>query len=154
MANNTAISSIIPNRTAGIIYGVATILTSGVCFFYSKQITPMLPAYFKHSNFWIYLCGVAFFLAGFAILLDLLITKIAGYLLAILLFCLAVAIDLRGLFNAADEVKYMFAQNLVKDIGLIAGAIIVANFNRDRQIHRHHSRSSQTSSESKKNQSS
>src|SRR5260221_3838559 len=123
MIKGPIITAIIPNRTVGVNFGISTILSGGFYFFYAKQITHLLPRLMSHSIYWAYLIGLAYFAAGVAILFDLVITKLAAYLLALLLFCLAVAIDLRGLFNFPDELKIIFAENLIKDIGLIAGAI-------------------------------
>ncbi len=148
MAKESGIPSVIPNRSAAIIYGVTIILTGIYYFFYAKQIAPLLPKFFSRSVF-IYAIGACFFLAGFCIVLDLLATKVAGYLLALLLFCLAVTIELRGFLNFQDEFKYIYAQGFIRDIGLSACAIMVANFKRDQVYERKHNRRRSSSSSSK-----
>ncbi|UAY52094.1 hypothetical protein [Ferruginibacter albus] len=134
-----SIPSVIPNRTASIIYGITIILTGIYYFYYSRQISPSLPKFFRHS-FIVYTIGICFFFAGFSIVFDLLITKISGYLLALLLFCLAVTIELRGLLNSAEELKYIYAQGFIRDLGLSACGIIVSNFKRGQIYERKHNR--------------
>lgn len=138
--------SLISNRSAQVIYAVCIFLAGINYVFYAKQFSLLLPGFLPKSVFWVYLIAIAFFLAGIAILIDKQITVLASFLLAILLFCLAVGIDLRGIFNKEDEIKYLFGESLFKDIALAAGAVMIANFERERPSrrrgsHRHYSSS-------------
>jgi uncharacterized membrane protein len=134
MPKESAQVSLISSRLASIIYGIGIIFTGVSYFLYAKQITPLLPAFLPKTNFWVYLMGAAFILAGIAILINKKITFLACNLLVVLLFFTTVVIDLRGLFNLQDEFKNVYLQSLLKDIGLIAGAMIIANFERE---HKH-----------------
>jgi hypothetical protein len=140
--------SLVSNRSALVIFGITILLTGIHYFYYAKQISMLLPGFLPKSDFWVYLIGTAFLLSGLAIIINKQITTLASFLLALLLICLAVGIDLRGIFNKDDDMKFLFSQSLLKDVGLAAGAIIIANFQRDKPSRRHH-RYSGTKSENK-----
>jgi putative oxidoreductase len=139
----------VSNQAATIIFGISILLTGIAYFFFGKLIRPLLPGFLPGGVFWVYIIGTAFILAGIAIIINKQITQLASYLLAILLFCVAVGIDLRGIFNLDDKLTYLFVQSLLKDGGLIAGALIIANFERETK-HRHgrHRRHSSSRSQS------
>ena len=143
MPKNNIQTIAVSNQAATIIFGISILLTGIAYFFFARLIRPLLPGFLPGGVFWVYIIGIAFILAGIAIVVNKEITKLASYLLAILLFCVAVGIDLRGIFNLDDKLTYLFVQSLLKDSGLIAAALIIANFEREkkhrRHRHRHHS---------------
>jgi uncharacterized membrane protein len=126
--------TIISSRLASIFFGISIVLTGAAYFLYAKQTIPLLPGFLPKKNICVYLTGTAFILGGFAIIMNKKITTLACYLLIVLLFCVTVAIDLRGFFNIQDELRNVYLQSLLKDVGLIAGAMIIANFERE---HKH-----------------
>jgi hypothetical protein len=136
MANSNIQISIISTRSALIIFGIASILTGADYFYFAKQIKLLFPNFLDHV-FVVYLFALAFVLAGIAILIDKRITTLASFLFAMMFFGLAVIIDLRGIFNKDDDLKFLFVQSFFKDFGVIAGAIIIANIEREKSSHKH-----------------
>jgi uncharacterized membrane protein len=125
------IPSLISSRAASLIYGIITILTGADYFYFAKQITLLLPSFLPKTSAWAFLMGLALIMAGFAIIINKQITRLACNLLVVLLFIIVVGIDLRAIFNLQDEFKVLYIQSLLKDTGLIAGAMIIANFERE-----------------------
>src|ERR1700749_3689714 len=99
---------IVSNQVATVTYGIATFFTGVSYFYFAKDIRPLLPSFTPKGNAVVYLIGVAFILAGIAITINRSIARLAGYLLSLLLFGVAIVIDLRGVFNLDDSLKYLF----------------------------------------------
>jgi uncharacterized membrane protein YphA (DoxX/SURF4 family) len=130
--------SLVSSNAALIIFGIAILVTGLDYFYFAKQISLLLPGFLPHKNFLVHLTATALVLAGIAIIVNKQITTPASFLLAILFCGIAVAIDLRGFLNKDDEIKYLFAEALLKDIAIIAGALIIANFERGNlRVHKH-----------------
>src|ERR1700761_2385042 len=131
--------SLLSTNSALIIFGVAVFVTGLDYFYFSKEISLLLPGFLPHKLFFVHLMATALLLAGVAIVINRQITILASFLLALLFCGIAVAIDLRGFLNKDDELRYLFADALIKDIAIIAGALIIANFERsDKHSHKHH----------------
>jgi uncharacterized membrane protein len=97
---------------------------------HADAMSGMVPSMFPAHKFLIYLTGVCFLLAAIAFIINR-STKIAGYLLALLLLIIIFTIHLPGMMNAADEKSKMMSTTMaVKDLGLAMGAIIIANISR------------------------
>jgi uncharacterized membrane protein len=122
--------SLISSRSASIIYGTGIILIGISYFLFTEQIAFLLPHFLPKRIFVVYFFGLAFMLGGGAIILNKENARMATYLLIILLFCASVVIDLRSAFNLPDDLKPIYLQSFLKDIGLISGAMIIANFER------------------------
>ena len=78
--------------------------------------------------FWIYLTGIAMLLAAAAIIFNIQ-AKLAGYLLALMLLVFIFAVHVPQLAKGS----LMAPVTILKDLGLLCGAIIIANI---RPIHK------------------
>jgi len=131
-----SLPELIPSRFISIIYAVAIIAMGGLFCYFADQIVPFMPHRF-HKALWVYLIGVGFIAGGGFIIYNKPSARTASYLLAILIFIVAVILDLRNLYNRVDDVKYIYALNLCRDLGLAATAIIIGNFQREDKNKRH-----------------
>lgn len=92
-------------------------------FVYGKDMAGMVPAYVPGGVIWIYLIGAALLAAGIAILINRK-ARLAAILLALLLLVFIVTIHIPGLSN--PQMMQMSMTNLLKDAGLLGGALVVA----------------------------
>jgi uncharacterized membrane protein len=60
-----------------------------------------IPSYFPASIFWVYLVGVALILAAIAIIINK-VTRLACYLLGLMLVLFALLLHLPGMLHATD----------------------------------------------------
>jgi len=74
---------------------------------------------------WIYLVGIALILAGISIVIRKK-TRLACLLLALMLLIFVLSIHLPGVLAGGDGVQASLG-NLLKDIGLMGGALVIAN---------------------------
>ena len=110
MAKETAISSIIPNRRCRDDLWLCYNLNFYSLFFLCEANYSHASSFFRHSNVWIYLCGIAFISCRIAHYAGFIGNKNCRLFAGDILFGLAVSIDLRGLFNTPDDLKYIYAQ--------------------------------------------
>ncbi len=100
----------------------------GVYHFVAPQnlvgyVPSFLPAL---GNLWVYIPGAAFILAAIAFITNKMV-KVAGYLLAILLFIFVLTIHLPNFMNAGDlGVRQGALVNLLKDTAIGAFAMHIA----------------------------
>ena len=100
----------------------------GVYHFVSPQnlvgyVPSFLPAL---GNLWVYIPGAAFILAAIAFITNKMV-KLAGYLLAALLFIFVLTIHLPNFMNAGDpSVRQSEFVNLLKDLAIAAFAMHIA----------------------------
>lgn len=96
-------------------------------FMQPKNLIVYVPEFMPGGIVWVYFVGVAFILAGLAFIAHKQV-KLAGYLLALLLFIFVLAIHLPNFLNAADtDMKSMAFVNLLKDIALAAFAMYIGS---------------------------
>lgn len=142
-----SIPELISSRFASIIYACVIIAIGGLFCYFADQIIPQMPHLFHKKIYYCYLIGLGFIAGGIVIIGNKPVARTACYLVSILLFCVAVCLDLRAIYNLADDVKYVYALNLCRDFGLVACGIIVGNFPReDKSKRRYYYKSSKEKS--------
>ena len=110
----------IPSRVAQILFAVPFVFFGINHLMAGSNMAGMVPI--PAGTFWIYFTGIAQLLAAFAFLANIKV-RLAGYLLALYLLILVLAIHLPGAVQGNELSSTM----LVKDIGLMAGALLVGN---------------------------
>lgn len=83
-----------------------------------SAMAPMVP--FPPATFWVYFTGVCQLLAAIAFICNIQV-RLAAYLLALYLLIIIFSIQLPGVFQKAGD-----PMMLVKDIGLLGGALLLA----------------------------
>jgi putative oxidoreductase len=119
--NNSTISRI------GVILYALVIAFFGINHFISGNgMAGMVPSFLPGGVFWVYLTGAALILAAISFLIGKQ-TKLAGILLALFLVLIVLTVHLPSLIHAPDEKAVNVPMiNLIKDLGLAAGALIIA----------------------------
>ena len=100
----------------------------GVYHFVSPQnLVGYVPSFLPNAgNLWVYIPGAAFILAAIAFITNKMV-KLAGYLLAILLFVFVLTIHLPNFMNAGDPgLRQSAFINLLKDTAIAAFAMHIA----------------------------
>lgn len=111
--------TIIPSRMAIIIYGLVMLIFGTFHFLYASAMAPGVPI--PGGKIWIYITGLGLVLAGISFIINIAV-KPAGYLLA--LFLLIVIVLVHAPHASTDQQSLTM---LLKDAGLLAGAILIAN---------------------------
>ncbi|SFV32491.1 DoxX family membrane protein [Thermoflavifilum thermophilum] len=111
--------NIIPNRVAMIVFAIPFLYIGINHLIYASSMASMSPI--PPGKFWIMLTGIAQILAGIAFIINVK-SKLAGYLLALYLLLVVLLVRLPMGFHDANQ-NLM----LVKDLGLLAGSILLAN---------------------------
>lgn len=101
-----------------ILYGLPMIVFGVFHFMKGKEMVGMIPDFFPAKMFLIYLTGIALIAAGLSIITKIK-AKLASLLLALMLLIFVIFIHIPGLMTTMP--------NLLKDVALIAGAIIIAS---------------------------
>jgi uncharacterized membrane protein len=92
-------------------------------FLHPKNLMVYVPTYIPGGLFWVYIVGIAFILAAIAFIINRQ-ARLAGYLLAALLFIFVLTIHLPNYMNAGDaEMRQMALVSLLKDMALAAFAL-------------------------------
>ena len=98
----------------------------------TDQMSGSVPSWLPGGVFWIYLTGVTE-LGAVASILTGKYTKTVAQLLALQLLVYVCAIHIPGLLSASNEVmKQMFMMNVLKDLGLAGGALLISHIYADR----------------------
>jgi uncharacterized membrane protein len=111
------------SRTAIYILAIVMIAFGVYHFLYPKNLMVYVPGYIPGGLIWVYIVGIAFILAAIAFIINRQ-AKLAGYLLAALLFIFVLTIHLPNYMNAGDaEMRQMALISLLKDTALAAFAL-------------------------------
>lgn len=112
-----------------IIFGIQHFLNP-------RDLIVYVPPYMPGGIVWVYFAGAAFILAAIAFLLDKWV-KVAGYLLAIMLFTFVLTIHVPNYLNAgAVDMKQLALVNLLKDTAIAAFALHIAgSANRQKMVY-------------------
>ncbi|HYJ62483.1 MAG TPA: hypothetical protein VEV62_01980 [Parafilimonas sp.] len=96
-------------------------------FVYPQNLVGYVPSFLPAAgNLWVYIPGAAFILAAIAFITNKMV-RVAGYLLAILLFIFVLTIHLPNFMNAGDPgVRQNALINLLKDTAIAAFAMHIA----------------------------
>ena len=109
-------------RIATIAYALVIIIFGITHFVNTDAMRGFVPAFVPGGGAWVYITGTALIAAGIAILINKQ-TRLAGILLAILLLSFALTIHLPKVLNGFNS----FVGQILKDIGLAAGALMIAS---------------------------
>ena len=96
-------------------------------FMYPQNLVGYVPSFLPPAgNLWVYIPGAAFILAAIAFITNKMV-RIAGYLLAILLFIFVLTIHVPNIMNAGDPgLRQSEFVNLLKDTAIAAFAMHIA----------------------------
>ena len=115
------------SRISVTILGVIMIIFGLYHFLRPSNLLVYVPAFVPGGIVWVYIVGLAFILAGAAFIAHKQV-KLAGYLLALLLFIFVLSIHFPNYLNAGDsDMKQMAFVNLLKDTALAAFAMYIAS---------------------------
>jgi putative oxidoreductase len=119
--NNTSLFKI------GVIVYALVIGIFGINHFVKvTAMQSMVPTFLPGGVFWVYLTGIALVAAAISFLTGK-YTRLAGILLCIFLLVIVFTVHLPAVMHAPDENASRFPMtNLMKDIGLAAGALMIA----------------------------
>jgi putative oxidoreductase len=117
------------SRIAIIILGIV-LAAYGIYHFSHKNqdyLIGFMPSFLPGGSIWFYIVGVAFILAGLAFIFHTQV-KLAGYLLALLLFLFALTIHLPNYLHSGDvEMQQLSYINFLKDLAIAAFALYIAS---------------------------
>lgn len=111
------------NSTARIIFGIPFLLFGIMHFAFAKGMAGMIPSWLPGGVLWVYVSGAGLVLASISFFINKM-TKLSGLLLALLLLIFILTLHLPGMANEAT--RQMAMTGLLKDMGLLAGALMVA----------------------------
>ena len=111
------------SRAAIYILSIVMIAFGIYHFLHPKSLVVYVPDFLPGGIIWIYVIGTAFILAAIAFILHWQ-AKLAGYLLAILLFSFVLTLHLPNFLHAGDaEMRQIALINLLKDTALAGFAM-------------------------------
>lgn len=117
-------NQIVPPAVLRVLFALPFAVFGTFHFLHAQNMQASVPAYMPGSGImWIYITGACLILAAIALIINK-FAKWAGYLLGIMLLVFIVTIHVPGVMNG-DQMAMM---SLLKDFGLMAGAMFVANF--------------------------
>ena len=115
------------SRVAVIILAVVMIIFGVYHFMQPQNLLVYVPSFMPGGKVWVYLVGLAFILAAIAFITHRM-AKLAGYLLAALLFIFVLAVHLPNYLNAGDtDLRQMAFVSILKDTALAAFALYIAS---------------------------
>lgn len=112
--------TIIPNRVAVILYALVLAVFGVFHFMNADMMAGAVPI--PGGKIWIYITGAGLLLAAIAFIINKQV-RLAGYLFA--LFLLIVIVLIHAPHAAGGDQQSITM--LLKDVGLMAGAILIAN---------------------------
>ena len=115
------------SRIAIVILAVVLAAYGVYHFLKPANLVNYMPSFLPGGDIWFYIVGVAFILAAIALLTHKQV-KLAGYLLAVLLFLFALTIHLPNYLHSGDlEMKQLSFINFLKDLAIAAFALYIAS---------------------------
>lgn len=113
-------NNLIPTRVASIIFAL-TIAAFGVRnILKADSMDTIVPDYIPGGIAWMYITGICMVLAAIAIVLNNQFTRIACYLLALMLIIFVCLLHVEPAIKGNPG-------NLLKDVAIAMGAIIIGN---------------------------
>lgn len=109
-------------RSATIAYALVIIVFGATHFINTTEMRNFVPAFVPGGGIWVYITGAALIAAGIAFIINKQ-TRLAGILLAILLLSFALTIHLPRVIDGNSS----GVGQIMKDIGLAAGALLIAS---------------------------
>lgn len=118
---NTAV-----NRIGTILYALIIAFFGVNHFLNGAKMTGIVPSYLPSPIVWVYITGGAMVLAAIAIIINVQ-SRMAGYLLFLLLVIIIATMHIPALMHATDEgAKMMSMTSILKDGAMAAAALMVA----------------------------
>lgn len=108
---------------ARILFAVPFIVFGINHFIYAGAMKNIVPGFLPLKTVLVYLTGLALIAAGISIITKIK-ARLASLLLALLLFIIIITIHFPGIFKEAT--RQMAMSGFLKDLGLMAGALLVA----------------------------
>ena len=112
----------IMSKIAIIAYALVIIVFGLTHFMQSQDMRNFVPAFVPGGGAWVYITGALLIAAGIAFIFNRQ-TRLAGILLAVLLLSFALTIHLPKLLDGNSS----GLGQIMKDIGLAAGALLIAS---------------------------
>ena len=114
------------SRIAIYILSIVMIAFGIYHFLFPKNLIVYVPDYIPGGLAWIYIVGTAFILAAIAFIINR-YARVAGYLLALMLFCCVLSVHLPNYLNSGElEMRQLALVNMLKDLALGAFALHIA----------------------------
>ena len=119
------------HRLACVVFAVIMAVFGIFHLINAENMKGVVPKFLPGGILWVYVTGIGFILASLAILINK-YTKLACYLLAVMLVIFIVTIHVPNIVNGTDEAsKQLSLLNMLKDFGLTVSALLVG-YNSDR----------------------
>jgi len=115
------------SRIAIYILSIVMIIFGITHFLQPKSLLNYVPSFLPGGIIWVYLVGAAFILAALSFVLNKQV-RLAGWLLAIMLFIFVLTVHLPNFMDAGEaEMKQQALVNMLKDSALAAFALHIAS---------------------------
>jgi uncharacterized membrane protein len=122
------------SRIAIFVLSIVMIIFGIQHFTHPYDLVIKVPQVLPGGITWVYIAGVAFILAAISFMTNTLV-RVAGYLLALMLFIFVFTIDWPDYRNTADKTyEYNALINLLKDAAIGAFALYIASNARHQRI--------------------
>ena len=119
------------HRLACVVFAVIMAVFGIFHLINAENMKDVVPKFLPGGILWVYVTGIGFILASLAILINK-YTKLACYLLAVMLVIFILTIHVPNIVNGTDEAsKQSSLLNMLKDFGLTISALLVG-YNSDR----------------------
>jgi putative oxidoreductase len=112
--------TLIPSRVASIIFAIAIGAFGIRNFVKADSMDAIVPDYMPGGSIWLYITGVCLILAAIAIILNNRFTRLACYLLALMLIIFVFVLHLKPALSGNPN-------NLLRDTAIAMGAIVIGN---------------------------
>jgi putative oxidoreductase len=117
----------IVSRIAIYILAIVMLIFGIQHFRFPNDLLVRVPTFLPGGLIWVYIVGAAFILAAISFMTNRLV-RVAGYLLALMLFSFVLLIHLPNFLNTADnEYARISLTNVLKDTALGAFALYIAS---------------------------
>lgn len=125
----------IVSRIAIYLLAAVMIVYGLIHLFKPHDLVVYIPDYIPAGVLWVHVVGAAFILGGISFILNRWV-KIAGYLLAILLFVFVIVIHLPNYLNAGNaETQAMALINILNDTAIAGFALHLAAGAHHQKLH-------------------
>lgn len=126
--------NLISTRVAIIIFAIIIAFFGTNNILNASHMSANVPNFLPASKWMVYISGAGFLLAALAFIIDR-YSKIAGYLLALLLLIIVFSVDVPGIVRSVNiHIKMLFITNMLKDAALAMASILVADISRERTV--------------------
>lgn len=119
----------IVERVGRILFALPFIVIGAGHFANAADMASLVPSYLPGPVFWIYLTGAAQIAAGISVVIRR-YDRLASILLAGLLLVYVVTVHVPGLSSPDQARRLISFANLLKDLGLAGGALVISTLSR------------------------